>query len=176
MSNTPQPAKRGAVPLRESLRRKRSSRMAAVQGIYSLLVSDHTPTADHLFHTLNSQWKDSIATRGEEWPSTDLPEQTLLRDLLNGVIAHQSAMDERLADVIKSDWRPERMDPVMRAILYCALYELDYKPERKAPMLLDEYVSIASGYFDDPELGYIHSALQQITGAAPRTEPEPDHA
>ena len=71
-------------------------------------------------------------------------------------------MDEKLGSVIKDNWNTERMDPVMLAILRCATYELAFKPDRKTAVIVDEYVSIASGYFDGNELGFVHSALQQL--------------
>lgn len=154
---------------RESLRRKRSARLAAIQGLYQYAMADYTPNIERLCETLSLQWKDSKATHDPDWPADDLPENALMRDIIAGTMEHITDIDNVLTSVIKDNWRPERLDPVMRSILRCAAYELQYQPKRHAAMLLDEYVSLASGFFDEAELGYIHSALQRLV---PTLRPE----
>lgn len=146
---------------RESLRRKHASRMAAVQALYSYEISDTKPSAERLFNQLVAQWGESAGIDAE-WPAEERPEQKLLRVIITGCLEHLGAIDATLGGVIKDNWRPERMDPVLIAALRCAVYELAYEPERKTAVIVDEYVSIASGYFEGAELGFVHSALQQL--------------
>lgn len=146
---------------RESLRRKHAARMAAVQALYSYAISEIKPSADGLINQLQTQWKESVGSDAE-WPAEDQPEQSMLRDVISGTLQHLSSIDALLDSMIKDNWRSERMDPVLIAILRCAVYELQHKPDRKAQVILDEYVTIAGGYFEGTELGFVHSALQQI--------------
>lgn len=154
-------------PLRKSLQRKRSSRLAAVQGLYHRDVMQSPISGEKLAEQLSAQWRDSIDTQDAEWPSDAMPEVALMRDILDGVIAHQTAIDAALESVIKADWKVARMNPVMLAILRSATFELNFRPDRKQAVILDEYVSLASGFFEGNELGYIHSALQQIAAQKP---------
>jgi len=149
-------------PDRESIQRKRAARMAAIQGIYNLTVTESKITMDKLSTQLQQQWHDSIAHQDAEWPIDAQPEQALLNDILQGVQSHKEAIIEAVRPTIKANWKPERMSPVMMAILHCAAYELLQHTERNTAMLIDEYVTLAAGFFDDPELGFVHSALQQI--------------
>lgn len=146
---------------RESLRRKHASRMAAVQALYSYAMADNKPSAERLYNQLIEQWGESVG-KDLEWPADDKPEQTMLRDVISGTLEHLSEIDATLSGVIKDNWKTERMDPVLLAVLRCSTYELAYKPERKVAVIVDEYVTIASGYFEGNELGFIHSALQQM--------------
>ncbi len=148
---------------RESLRRKHTARMAAVQALYSYGISERKPSADKLIDQLIQQWSESVGV-DEEWPADDKPEQAMLRDVVSGTLGHLEALDDTLASIIKENWKTERMDPVMIAILRCAVYELAHKPDRKTAVIVDEYVTIASGYFEALELGFVHSALQQLAG------------
>lgn len=148
--------------MRESLRRKHTARVAAVQALYSYAISEHKPSPEKLVEQLKAQWKESVRGADPEWPADDLPEQTMLSDVITGTISHLQAVDDTLASVIKENWKSERMDPVMLAILRCATFELAFRQDRKLPVLLDEYVTIAGGYFDGSELGYVHSALQTL--------------
>lgn len=154
---------------RKSLQRKRSSRLAAVQGLYQRDVMQSTISGEKLAEQLNHQWRDSIDTQDEQWPSDAMPELALMRDILDGVITHQTTIDATLESVIKADWKVARMNPVMLAILRSATFELNFRPDRKHAVILDEYVSLASGFFEGSELGYIHSALQQISSHKPQS-------
>ncbi|MAR55692.1 MAG: hypothetical protein CMM93_00770 [Rickettsiales bacterium] len=149
---------------RESLRRKRASRIAAVQALYTYAIREKPPLPAKLLEQITAQWQDSVQAQDSEWPMTDKPENALLEAVLLGTLSHLETIDTHIQLRIKENWKAERMDPVMRAVLRCAVYELAYFPERKTHMLLDEYVTIASGFFDGQELGYIHSALQQLAG------------
>lgn len=154
---------------RKSLQRKRSSRLAAVQGLYQRDVMQSSISGEKLSEQLSAQWRDSIDTHDIEWPSDAMPEVALMRDILDGVITNQTAIDTTLESVIKADWKVARMNPVMLAILRSATFELNFRPDRKHAVILDEYVSLASGFFEGNELGYIHSALQQISSNKPHS-------
>ncbi len=149
---------------RESLRRKHAARMAAVQALYSYAMSTHKPTAEKLVTQLIDQWGESVGI-DIEWPADDKPEQAMLRDVVTGTLEHLAQIDETIASVTKENWKPERMDPVMISVLRCAVFELAHKPDRKTAVIVDEYVTIASGYFEGNELGFIHSAMQQFVAA-----------
>lgn len=147
-----------------SLRRKRSARIAAVQALYNRSIVNSKLAPEKLATQITEQWRDSIANKEEEWPDTELPEVALLSELLAGVMEHQESIDTTMRSVIKENWKPERMSPVMLSVLRCAIYELQHQKQREAAIILDEYVTIAGGFFDDPELGFIHSALQRLAG------------
>lgn len=146
----------------ESLRRKRAARLAAVQALYNRQVTESPLSAEKLAEQVSSQWRDSLTAQEAEWPGDELPEQALLKEIITGVIAHEAAIDHSMGSVIKENWRPERISPVMRNILRCAIYELQHHTERKDAILIDEYASIAAGFFDESELGFVHSALQRL--------------
>ena len=149
-----------------SLRRKRAARIAAVQGLYGRELMQSTQSPEKLLDQLMQQWQESIDRNDEEWPGSDLPERAMLADLLEGVIAHLTALDERIAVLLKENWKQERMDPIMVATLRAACYELCYKPDRKAAIILNEYVTIASGFLGESELAFTHSALQRLAADA----------
>ena len=148
--------------IRESLRRKRAARIAAVQAVYTYMMRDKPPKLSILLDHVTQQWRDSIAAKDEEWPMMDMPENAMFVNVTSGTIEHMAVIDAHIQSRIKENWKPERMDPVMRALLRCAVYELDFEMDRKTHVILDEYVTIAGGFFDGQELGYIHSALQQL--------------
>jgi len=146
----------------ESLRRKRAARLAAMQALYNRQVTDSPLSAERLAEQVSSQWRDSLAAKEAEWPGDELPEQALLKEVITGVMRHEADIDAHIGSVIKESWRPERISPVMRNILRCAIYELQHHTERKDAVLIDEYATIAASFFDDSEIGFVHSALQRL--------------
>lgn len=152
---------------RLSLRRKRSSRIAAVQALYNREITGTTLSPEKQVNQLMQQWKDSISAKDPEWPSHDLPETSLLLDIVQGAVAQHAAIDEVIAPYIKKEWKKERMDPTMVAILHAATYELHYKPARSTAIIVDEYVTIGSDFLDDDALGFANSVLQRIAQARP---------
>lgn len=153
-----------------SIRRKRNARIAAIQALYNRSILNSTLAPEKLAAQITEQWRDSIATGEAEWPSDELPEAALLTELISGVSEQQERIDTVMRGIIKENWKPERMSPVMLSVLRCAIYELGERQDRDAAIILDEYVTIASGFFDDPELGFIHSALQRLAGDLRKTE------
>lgn len=147
---------------RESLRRKRCARVAAIQGIYNFTLTGSIASSTTLFNNLMSQWQQSAHEQDEEWPVDDMPEGALLKKILSGVIDHGEQINAALKSVIKENWKPERMDPVMIASLRCAIYELMHHPDMRTPTLVDEYVTITKDFTDDNELAFFNSALQTL--------------
>ena len=147
--------------MRESLAKKRSARLAAVQTLYRADVLGSTVPAERLVEQTLEQWAGNSRDSNPDWEVDSPPDKALLRGIVAGVREHVDAIDEQMYRVIKENWSAERMGPVLRSLLRCAVWELAYT-ERKAPVLIDEYTTITSGFFDEPELGYMHSALQQL--------------
>ena len=152
-------------PQRESLRRKRSSRLAAVQCIYNAHISGKPLNPERAFAMIIEQWKDSIAAKDDEWPSNDMPEHTTLKTILEGVSKHQEELDIRIAAILQDNWKIDRMDPVVIACLRCAAYELAYHEKLSSAVIVDEYTSIASGFAEEAELNFVHGALQNLKSA-----------
>lgn len=161
---------RNASSGRLSLRRKRSARIAAVQALYNRDITGTKLAPEAQADQLLGQWQDSIRTKDEEWPSQDMPERALLVDILAGAVAHQDAIEFCIASYIKDNWKAERMDTTLMAILRAAAYELRYKQDRNAAVIVDEYASIASSFLDETSLAFAHSVLKRI--AENRTAPD----
>lgn len=146
----------------KSLREKHSARLAAVQALYNADVVKSTKTVEQLVRMIMDQWQDPSNKTDDEWEVKDKPHKTLLLSLVQGVTDHLAEINAQVDSVIKSDWKQERMSPILVAVLQCSIYELQFKPDVKTPIIVDEYTSIVQQFFDEPELGFMHSALRQL--------------
>jgi N utilization substance protein B len=99
----------------------------------------------------------------------DLEGQTLARadeaffgELVRGVVADQSDVDQAVGRRLASGWRLERIDATARSILRAGAYELMRRADVPAEVAIDEYVEIAKSFFEGPEPGFINAALDAI--------------
>ena len=71
-------------------------------------------------------------------------------------------MDQAIAKRLAANWRLERIDATLRAILRAGGYELVYRPDVPTEVVIDEYVEIAKSFFEGPEPGFVNAALDGI--------------
>ena len=149
--------------MNKSLQKKRAARLAAVQALYHRSVMDQKGRpANRFIDDMLLQWEGLSQGKDEEWDTDITPDRSLLTRIVEGVVAEEKNLEPHVEQVIKEGWREDRMSPILTATLYCAAYELAHRTDTKVPIIVDEYTSLAAEFFDEPELGYTHSALFQL--------------
>jgi Transcription termination factor len=157
----------------ESVLRKNAARLVFVQALYGehfdiSIESAESWVARYNEDLLTDQAVESLEEdeHSEELfelkPET-LPDMQFLRKCLRGWLQEQAAV-RRVVDGVLNDKekRPlERLSPLIQSILCAAAFEMVHL-STKTPVILKEYVEIASGFFDNPELGFINGMLQEL--------------
>lgn len=83
-------------------------------------------------------------------------------DIVAGVDARKSAIDQAVAGKLATGWTLERLDRPMRAILRAGTYELIARPDVPAASVISEYVDVAHAFFDKRESGFVNGLLDAI--------------
>lgn len=137
--------------------RRRAARVAAVQALYQL---DQSTKPDVL-----AVLRDFVLFRAKE----DLEglrlgkfDKNLFQDIVAGVWQNQVAVDDMMTAILPVDWRTDRIDPVMKAIMRCGIYEIENKPDLPTAIVIGEYVSVSYGFFDGNEPNVINAGLDTI--------------
>jgi N utilization substance protein B len=132
------------------------ARLAAVQALYQMEVSSVGAEA-------------VIREFGEHRFDRDVEDMTLagadeafFADLVRGVVAHQRGVDAAVARRLAQNWRLERIDATVRAILRSGAYELAHRPDVPTEVVIDEYVELAKSFFEGPEPGFVNGALDGV--------------
>jgi N utilization substance protein B len=86
--------------------------------------------------------------------------------LVRGVVERQVAVDRGLAKVLMAGWELERLDSTLRALLRAGAFELLYRPDVPARVVLSEYVEIADAFFSGQETGFANGVLDRIAHTA----------
>ena len=136
--------------------RRSGARLAAVQALYQMEQtgqSGRSVIVDFL--------KDRLGLDDEGAPIEEA-DPDLFKDLVNGVVDHQKAINAAIMKRLADGWKLERIDSTSRAILRAGVYELLEKRELAPQIILDEYVSIAHAFFDDKEPAFINGLLETV--------------
>lgn len=89
-------------------------------------------------------------------------DEAFFADGARGVVTHQSTIDSLVAGRLASNWRLERLDSTVRAILRAGAWELKYRPDVPAEVVINEYVEIARAFFGDTEARFVNAALDGV--------------
>ncbi len=90
------------------------------------------------------------------------PDAEFFTDLLRGVPKHQVEIDRSVARCLSENWKLERIDSILRAILRAATCELIARPDVPAKVVIDEYVEIAHAFFSGEEPKFVNAALDKL--------------
>lgn len=82
--------------------------------------------------------------------------------IVRGVPHHQVEIDRAIVKVLSADWRLERVDSILRAILRAAAFELIARRDVPAKAVIDEYVDVAHAFFSGDEPAFINAALDKM--------------
>ncbi len=75
------------------------------------------------------------------------PDEEFFSTILNGVPKHQVEIDRSVARCLSADWKLERIDSILRAILRAATFEFIDRKDVPAKVVIDEYVELTHAFF-----------------------------
>jgi N utilization substance protein B len=84
-------------------------------------------------------------------------------ELLHGVLSHINGLDESLAPCMER--MVEHVDPVERAILRCACFELAHQPDVPHKVVINEAVELAKAFGAEQGYKFVNGVLDKL---APR--------
>lgn len=132
------------------------ARLAAVQALYQMEVSSIGVESVIREFTEHRFDRD---IEGETLASAD---EGFFAELVRGVVAEQKRVDAAIAKRLAENWRLERLDATVRAILRAGTYELVNRPDVPTEVAIDEYVEVAKSFFEGTEPGFVNGALDGV--------------
>lgn len=146
-----------ATTLTSRQRRARTvARLAAVQALYQMeLAGEGVDTVIEEFsrHRFDGDIEGQMLAEADEaW----------FADVVRGVVTEQKAVDAAIRARLASNWKIERLDATLRALLRSGAWELMRKPEVALEIVIDEYVELAKAFFDDAEAKFVNAALDGV--------------
>lgn len=132
------------------------ARLAAVQALYQMDVSGHGAEGVvrefHDYRFDRDMEGERLAGADEAWFAT----------VVRGVAADQVEIDRDIRRRLAANWKLERLDATVRAILRAGVFELIRQPQVPIEVVIDEYLEITKSFFEGPEPGFVNAALDAI--------------
>lgn len=148
---------------------RHAARMAAVQALYQMELT--SGDAEEVA-------REFIEHRfGGDTGPVSAPDEEFFSAILNGVPQHQVEIDRSVARCLSADWKLERIDSILRAILRAATFEFISRKDVPAKVVIDEYVEISHAFFSADEPAFVNAVLDKLAHRkrAPEFgEPVPD--
>jgi len=137
-------------------RARRAARLGAVQALYQMELGGQDAEAV-IDEFLTHRFRDGI----EVAPAGD-PDAEFFAAIVRDVPHHQVEIDRAIAQGLSENWKLERIDSILRAILRAAVFELIARPDVPAKVAIDEYMEIAHAFFPGDEPAFVNAILDKI--------------
>jgi N utilization substance protein B len=135
---------------------RRSARLAAVQAIYQMELTGVDADA------VAKEFMEHRFEHEPETKSAGPADEEFFADIVKGVPLHQVEIDRSIARCLAADWRLERVDSILRAILRAGAFELIARRDVPAKVVIDEYLEISHAFFSADEPGFVNAVLDKL--------------
>lgn len=143
--------------------KRSAARLAAVQALYQMDVAGKGVV--EAMAEFEAHWIGREVEGVEFKPA----EEAFFRDILGGVVREQKLIDRRVDEALAKGWPLKRVELVLRAVLRAGAYELIFRKDVPARVVISEYVDVARAFYQDDEPGLVNAVLDSI-GRAARTD------
>lgn len=136
--------------------KRAAARLAAVQALYQMEVGGkglHEIEAEFEAYWIGQE------VEGEQYRPAEI---AFFRDILEGVLADQRALDLLADETLQNGWPLKRIEAVLRAILRAGSYELAHRGDVPARVVITEYADVAGAFFDREEVGLVNGVLDAL--------------
>lgn len=140
-------------------RRSRTiARVAAVQALFQCEQSGDTAETVISQFIRHRRVSSTASFDDGHIPDADLK---LFQEIVLGVTRRQDDIDTKLSDVLPEQWPLPRLDPVLRALLRAAVFEIGTDtPDR---IIINEYLDVAHGFFSGDEPKMVNGILDTLS-------------
>jgi len=138
---------------------RRASRLAAVQAIYQMELTGVDVEA------VCREFIEHRFEREPEMNSAGPADEAFFAAIVRGVPQHQVEIDRSIAKCLALDWRLDRVDSILRAILRAGAFELIARHDVPARVVIDEYLEIGHAFFSGDEPGFVNAVLDKLAHA-----------
>lgn len=136
--------------------RHSAARLAAVQALYQIELSGGSP--DEVIE----QFRRYRLGEDIEGEKAVQPNADLFTEIVRGVCRRRGELADMLSAALTDRWPLERLQIVLRSILYAGIYELLARREVPARAAINEYVDLAHAFYAGAEPGMVNGILDRL--------------
>lgn len=151
-----EPAKDNKEEESSAARPRSAARLGAVQALYQMDLAS-TDLNDIIEEF--SAYRFGQEVDGAQYSDADA---AFFRSLVVGVVEHQKEIDPLLNGHLAEGWRLPRIDSILRAILRAGAFELIYRNDVPARVVISEYIDVAHAFFEGEEPKVVNGVLDRV--------------
>lgn len=140
--------------------RRSAARLGAVQALYQMDLS-----GSDVGETL-AQFSSRASGENFEDGQCGEADYRHLKEVVDGVVREQKAIDPTVDKILDKDWPLHRLDSTVRAILRAGAYELMFMERVPAKVAISEYVDVADAFFGAEEPRFVNGVLNKLAREA----------
>jgi transcription antitermination protein NusB len=133
-----------------------AARLGAVQALYQMDIG----TAD-LGETL-AQFSSRVVGEDFDDGQCGAADFKHLREVVEGAVREQALIDPTIDRLLDKEWPIHRLDATLRAILRAGAFEIMFKENVPSKVAINEYVNVASAFFDGEEQNFANAVLNNL--------------
>ncbi len=141
--------------------KKKAARMLAAQALYQQI---HNPQPAALLANEYLSTRTAMSVEGEGGQDVmALPDGVHFKKVVIGADKAQGDLSALIAVQMKKDGQ-EAKEPelLLKAILLCGAYELVYLQGIDSPIIINDYVDVAHGFYEGGEAKLVNAVLDKI--------------
>lgn len=131
-------------------------REKALQALFPLDFNQELTKKDAINHALSLDQVDFVAEDEEAFVPVYLDE------LVGGVVAHQTEIDEIIKKHLRTNWSISRIAKMDLIILRLAIYEMIYNEAVPNKVVLNEAIELAKTFSDETSRKFVNGTLSKI--------------
>ena len=139
-----------------SIDKRSAARLAVVQALYQMEVAGKG--VNEVFAEFETHWMGREIEGDQYKPA----EPAFFRDVVQGVLTDQIAIDRQIDQALSGGWPLARVEAVMRAVLRAGAYELKKRKDIPARVVITEYVDVAAAFLAKDEVGMTNAVLDAL--------------
>jgi N utilization substance protein B len=131
------------------------ARLAAVQALYQMAVTQagaEQVVREFARHRLGPQNE----------PEGGAADPVLFAEVVRGVEAAGSELDDMIAAVLAEDHDVERLETVLKVVLRAGAFELSHRLDVPARVTIKEYVDVAEAFYGLKETKLVNAVLDRL--------------
>ncbi|MDR1475358.1 MAG: transcription antitermination factor NusB [Holosporales bacterium] len=138
-----------------SLSARRAARILAVQALYQLNQSSNLNAESVLQEFIDYRKNlNDLPAKNTDWE--------FFASLFLRASGKKTEIANIVADLLNKRWSMDRLDSVLKSILFVGVVEIIYFPEIPVKTSLDEYVEVAKLFFDKQETSFVNGTLNAV--------------
>lgn len=139
---------------------RRAARLAAVQALYQW--EQTGGKAEAIIAEFGTHRMKKQADTGVEEAELAPADRKLFAEIVRGVAADVEQLDDMLSAVLSEEWRIERLESILRAVMRAGAFELSHRQDVPPKVVISEYLAVTDAFFGDKETAMTNGVLDKL--------------